>query len=78
MEDFEYFANSVLNARLDPQVCRAMQKSIEQNVFPQGTIAQLRALNAWLIVLGKKSVVGGTFKAPTETFAWLFFQECAA
>jgi hypothetical protein len=65
IESFEYFANYVLGARLDPDLCDVIQ---QDGMCDRGEKYE-RAYDAWLAVqrLGPKLAL-----APTETFRWLF------
>lgn len=69
VEDFEFFATTVLGLRIEPTVCDQIQRAVERNqpLRLEGR-AQL-ALTAWLAVIGR---AGPLSDAPTETFQWLF------
>lgn len=68
-ESFEYFANTVLSARLEPEFCDAVQKSIERGEVLAFPPFQGRAVRAWLSAIGREEKLPS---APTATFAWLF------
>lgn len=72
-EDFEYFANSVLGLRLTQSFCSDVQKRVEahnEEFILTPARAEASALNAWLVVLGRRDI--SALDVQGETFCWLF------
>src|SRR5678816_1212725 len=90
VESFEYFLFHVLGSRVPCGVGDIVQKSVELGL--QGEMLFLlpvqltqrehvelrRALELWLVVIGRKQGVVLGHEAPSETFAWLFAEELRA
>lgn len=70
-EDFEYFANTTLGAKLDTKVCESAQRVFQRGGVPVAMDARTTSLFAtWLYVIG----VGprpSNFRM-TESMRWLF------
>lgn len=73
-EDFEFFANTVLSARLSPKLCEDVQRRVES-----GEVVMLQdgrhqeVLDAWLCVLGLSS----KSLPRSEVLSWLFAEKAA-